>query len=503
MSARNLYINGAAATGQVLVSAALMLLLYRYLLDQLGAEKLGVWSLVLASGALARLADFGLGGGVIRFVASDLGAGNGARAAQTVGMSVIAIGSSIGLACVVLFPGLKIGLRHLIVDPVLQEAAIGLIPWALLSLWVGAIAQVFLGTLDACQRGVWRVGINVMASAGQLIASILVVPKYGLSGLGAVQLTQSGLTLILAVWFVARVLRFPIRIWFKFDRDRFFEALRFGSLLQASAVAQLLFDPTVKVLLSHFGGLSNAGYYEVANRAVLQFRSIIVSAYQMLIPHVAHRLGGGEFDRLQVLNVYRLAHSLLIAAVVPYFTILAAFLPSLLTLWIGHVEPIFIAFGIMCIAGWALNSINTSSYMIFIAMGHLRWTMISHLTIGVLCLALGALGGWFFAGYGVVFGAMAALALGSIIVQIAFHVHYEISFWEIIPQRFAGLIAFCLVSDYVLIFLQAKTEFTFPPSNLIVVLELVFVLVCAIWIFRDPTTKTILSRLRSGFGSNL
>jgi O-antigen/teichoic acid export membrane protein len=495
MNIRTLYINAAAATAQVFVSAVLMLLLYRYLLHQLGPEKLGVWSLVLASGAVARLADFGLGGSVIRFVASDLGAGNRARAAQTVGMSAIAIGLVIGLVCALLLPGLETGLKHLVLDKALQSDAIGLVPWALVSLWLGAIAQVFLGTLDACQKGATRVLINLVSTAGQLLASYLIVPSYGLLGLGIVQVIQTLFTLVLAVCFVAYSFRIPIRIWLKPDKERFIESLKFGGAIQIGAVAQLFFDPTVKILLSYFGGLSSTGYYEAASRAVLQFRSIIVSAYQMLVPHLAHKIGGGEFNKSQVTNAFGLAHSLLIAISVPYFAILTAILPMFLTVWIGRVEPSFIIFGILCMIGWSLNALNTSAYMIFVATGRLRWTMTSHLVIGVLCFVLGAIFGWLYGGFGVVFGAMLALALGSAVVFFSFQLENRIPFRTAFSNEHIRLIFFCVMGDVVLLYVQAKSGFDFPPAITILMALAAFILACVVLAFRDGAVKGLFIRM--------
>ena len=65
MSLRRLSRNAFAAMAQVVVSAAVLFVFYRFLIRQLGPEEIGVWSLVVASTAVARLGEFGLGGGGI------------------------------------------------------------------------------------------------------------------------------------------------------------------------------------------------------------------------------------------------------------------------------------------------------------------------------------------------------------------------------------------------------------------------------------------------------
>jgi hypothetical protein len=47
--------------------------------------------------------------------------------------------------------------------------------------------------------------------------------------------------------------------------------------IQAITISQMLYDPITKGLLVKFGGLDLAGYYEMANRLVVQLRGFIVS----------------------------------------------------------------------------------------------------------------------------------------------------------------------------------------------------------------------------------
>lgn len=65
--------NVAANVAQMLIGAALLFALYRYINDTLGAAALGVWSVVLATASASRLADLGLSASVTRFVARQHG----------------------------------------------------------------------------------------------------------------------------------------------------------------------------------------------------------------------------------------------------------------------------------------------------------------------------------------------------------------------------------------------------------------------------------------------
>jgi O-antigen/teichoic acid export membrane protein len=412
-------------------------------------------------------------------------------------MSALASAVLIGICCLILQPALRAGLGHLITDPTLLEAARRLLPWALAALWLGAVAQVFLSALDASQRGDLRVAISVVATAGQLVAAYRLVPVYGVTGLGPVQVAQAGLTLFLAIATLAATLRYPIRKWLVLDRARFLEIVRFGGSLQVSALVQLLFDPVVKVLLTRLGGLSVTGYYEAANRAVMQCRAVVVAAYQMLVPYLAHRLGGGELRPDQVTSAYRSTHAILMVVAIPYFACLAAALPLLLTVWLGRIDGTFVTIGLICVAGWAINTLTVSAYMLYTAMGRLRWTILSHFAIGALNVALGSLFGWLFGGIGVAVGAMVALALGSCVVSIAFQVEYRIPAREFLPPRSTVLIATSLVGAAVL--LVAQFHDGAPPqlSTGLVAALAAFGLVCSILAWRHPVLVAAVQRLRA------
>ena len=278
---------------------------------------------------------------------------------------------------------------------------------------------------------------------------------------------------------------------------RFLEIIRYGGSLQVSSLVQLLFDPAVKVLLTRLGGLSLTGYYEAASRAVVQCRAVVVAAYQMLVPYLAHRLGGGELRSSQVTSAYRSAHAILIVVAIPYFALIAAALPLMLTVWLGRVDADFVTIGLLCLAGWAINTLTVSAYMLYTATGRLRWTVLSHFVIGVLNLVLGGLGGWLFGGMGVAAGAMIALAIGSAIVPVAFHREYQIPAREFVPPGSALLIA-TRRSGPSLLLAAAVPWRRAPghPSKGWLQLSLRSPLVCAVLVWRHPVLTEAMRRLR-------
>ena len=373
-----------------------------------------------------------------------------------------------------------------------------LLPYALASMWLAAIANVLLSALDGAQRSELRAGAMTSSALVQICVAYLVVPSRGLIGMGMVQLAQAAFLLLAAGGLAAYTLRQPLRAWLTWDRERLVAVVRYGGGVQVAAIGQLLFEPTLKALLAVFGGLSVTGYYEMANRAVTQFRAVIVSAYQMLVPYMASRAGREGLVESQMRAAYLASYRLLVVLATPYFALLAASLPLILTLWLGRYDENFVCVGMICLVGWYLNTMVLPAYMLYLAAGRLRWTMLTHVAIGLLSASLGGLGGWLWGGYGVLIGAMLALVLGSGIVVVAYHMEYQIGVAELLPAQSRGLLATCVVGVAVAdaIILSWDGQGVLPTSAAITIAAMLAALT---WIVcRHPVTHDLAQRWRNG-----
>jgi O-antigen/teichoic acid export membrane protein len=434
---------------------------------------------------------------VMKFVASDLGAGEPTRAAAKLGMCTLTIAGLVAAVCGVLWPLLDAGLAIVITEPRLLAAARQLLPWALAALWVGSMAQVLLTALDALQRSELKALVTLGAGVGQLAAAYALVPTHGLQSLGPMQVLQAALSAVAAGACVFAVLGVGARGWFGWSRRRLIDMLRYGAGVQIAAVGQLLFEPSVKALLTGFGSLTLTGYYELANRAVSQCRAVIVAAYQMLIPYLAHRAGSQALSPAQVVSAYRTVHAVLFVLSVPYFALLAAALPLLLSLWLGHFELAFVAIGLACVVGWGLNTLVVAAYMIYLGIGRVAWPLRTQLTIGILNLALASGGGWLWGGFGVIGGAMLALALGSAVVAVAFHLEFKLSWRDFVPVTSAPIIGTSLAGAVAIAGLQIVSSGSLQSVWPIAAVLAIFGLACLGLTWRHPAVRGLVGRLRN------
>ena len=433
--------NAGMASIQVLFSGGILFILYFFLLRRLGAAELGIWSIVLASSSAARLSELGLSGGVVRFVAKYMAREDAKKASAVVQTAVLSIA---GLITVVFFP-LYLLLAFVIeffLSPADYVVALHLLPFALASLLLGLLSSVFLSGLDGVFRTDIRSWIMMSSAAVHLALVFLLVPIHGLLGLAYSQVIQGAIVLALSWWFLRRNLRSLPILPFRWSLSLFREMLTYGLNIQGASIAQLLLDPTTKMLLSKFAGMESVTYFEMSNRMVTQFRALVVSANQVMVP-IFSQLNEATPDRL--VTTYRETYGIFLFVALPLFFGLIAMLPIVSELWIGSYESSFVVFSAMIAIGWFLNALNAPSYFSNMGTGHLGWNTLAHVAQGLLNICLGAVLGIIYGGIGVVAGFSVALALGSSLIITSYHSRNMIPFSILIPREQRGLILISLV----------------------------------------------------------
>src|SRR4030066_1313189 len=133
----------------------------------------------------------------------------------------------------------------------------------------------------------------------------------------------------------------------------------YGINFQVISIAVMLSDPVTKALLSKFGNLSMVGFYEMASRMVLQFRAIIVSANQVVVPTIADMT---ENAPEKIRAFYLRSYDLLFYLALPLFSLLIICAPIISEIWIGYYERVFVFSAILLSIGWFLNTLAVPAY---------------------------------------------------------------------------------------------------------------------------------------------
>ncbi|MCL0076733.1 oligosaccharide flippase family protein [Dehalococcoidia bacterium] len=488
MQKRQILINAIMSVVQVVIVGIVLFVLYRFLLNTIGIEQLGVWSVVLATTSVANIANLGLSASVVKFVAKYLARGEGQTVANVIQTSAISIGVLIGLVLLIAYP-FATWLLGLIIPVENLKDALSILPYALASLWLMVIASVFQAGLDGYQRIDLRSMLFMAGAILHLILSILLVPVHGLMGLAYAQVAKSFVMLLGSWVLLKRCLPLLPIIRFRWNRKLFKEMLGYGLHFQAISISQVLYDPITKALLTNFGGLAMTGFYEMASRMILQLRALIVSGNQVLVPVVADLQ---ERNPDLIRNVYRQNYGFMLYLALPLYAIIIAFTPLISEMWIGYYESIFITFSILLAVGWFINTLSAPAYFSYLGIGKLKWNTLGHIAMALINVALGFIGGYIWGGLGVVIAWVLSLIVGSFIIVIPYHLTYKISLRNFLLRDNKGIAISCLVAIFLALLIYYQFNHVLATVITIGITISAFLIIIFLPLWLHPTRKYLM-----------
>ncbi len=373
----------------------------------------------------------GLTGSVVKFVARYHALKDEKKAAEVVQTAALSIAVVMAVLIIAVYPLLD-DVLSLAVPAASMPQALSVLPWAVFSLWLGSVGGVFQSGLDGCQRMDIRNILMIVGNVLFLGAALWLVPHYGLVGLAVGQAAQ-GLLLVVAGWLMLRrqlntLPWFPIH-W---SKAKFKVMFGYSVNFQISSIAILFFESITKLLMSRYGGLFSAGYYEMASQLVIKLRAVIISATQVLVPAVAEL---HESAPEKVRDLYLKAYRMVFFVAVPYYAAILISLPVVSAYWIGCIEAQFLLYGAILVVGWGLNNLISPAYFLNLGTGDLKWNTISHVLMAILNVLLGLILGHMLGGLGVAISAMSTLIITSALVIYHLHKHYRIPLRNIIPPE--------------------------------------------------------------------
>ena len=444
MQKRQILINAIMSTTQVAVIGGILFILYRFLLKTIGIEQLGIWSLVLATTAVTQIANLGLSGSVVKFVAKYIARGENENVSNIIQTASISVAVFVGLILMIGYPIARCILR-LVILPESLPSAFAILPYAFLALWIMIVTSIFQAGLDGHQRIDLRCLLLMGGALFHLFLCFMFVPIHGLMGLAYARVIVN-FTVLISSWILIK--RYiPLLPIFpsKWNKNLFKEIIRYSVNFQVMTVATMLYDPITKALLSKFGGLSMVGYYEMANKMIIHLRALIVSANQVLIPVIADLK---ERTPKKIQSIYLTSYQLIFYLALPLYSLIIVSMPIISELWIGYYEKNFVLFGILLAIGWFFYTLNAPARYVNLGTGELRWNVISHIVIALLNVGLGFLMGFSYGGIGVVVAWVISLALGSSIIYLSYHIRHKIPLIELAPKASRIIIITCLIGIF-------------------------------------------------------
>lgn len=419
--------NATLTAAQVVVTAISMFVVYRYLLDRLGAARLGTWSIVMAASSVARITDLGFAGGLTRYVARYRSESDDEAVSEVVGTGVASLMLATALLLALAYPLLLHFIPRLI--PSGASDALLLLPFSVASLGLLTVAGGYLSSIDGLLRTDLRNLIMMGSTLLYLVLVIGFVAQWGFVGLGWAQLCQSLTVLVAAIVVLRRQLPAgSLRLRWRLARFR--EMIGYNAHLQLGTLASLLGDPAAKMMLGRFGDLATVGYFEMATKLVSQFRSIVVNVNQVLVPVIA-QFKAGQQDAVRAL--YERTHGLILFVSCAFFATLLAAVPLVSTVWLGTYQPTFILVCLVMLPTMALNTLAGAAFFSNLGTGDASSNSAVQTGMGLANLALGCTLGYALGGTGVILGHAVAITGGSLYLMLSFRRQHGLSLGTVLP----------------------------------------------------------------------
>ena len=437
---KKIAVSAGSSIVQTVVAGFTTFILFKFILATIGAEKLGIWSLVIAASSTVQVANLGMSGSIVKYVA-DCDALEDKQ-----GMSVVIQTTVISIALLAFalifgaYPAIKAYLDFAL-NADLYRDAMEILPIAMLAFLIMMVAGIYQGALYGCQLIVHRNMILISDSISYLVLCLILMPGYGLLGLAYARLAQNCLTLLFSVVLLRRYVPqlplFPLH-W---SKARFRHMFAYAANFQFISVLVMLSDPITKGFLSKYGNVSMGGYYEIANRMVQIFRALLVNANQVLVPTFA-RLE--KLDPGKVSSAYIASYQIVFYLTIPGLSLLAISAPLISEILIGRHEPFFVWSTIVLCAGWLINTLSVPAYFATMGTGHMKGNVISHVAMTAMNVLLIYAFGNLWGGIGIVLAWSVAVASGGIIMNIMHYRAYKIAWRNIVPEASRLLTVLCL-----------------------------------------------------------
>ena len=381
---RNTLANGVGSAIGILVGLALM----PFMIDRLGLAAYGVWTLALTltfSGGYASLADLGVEGATVRYVAE-------ATAEEDIDAVSRTVSTTLLLFCVIasLLAPAAVALAHPFVSLFgvphsLRSAA------ALCFALVGAQlafelpARAFVAVLEGTQRYVVYRAVEVARALLQAGLYVLVLLEgWGIGALGGA-LMASSLCMLVTYWLLAHRAVPGLRVSpLHARRAELRRIVRFGGGVFTLRLVSTVYRQMDKVIVGIALGPGSVALYEIANKVNLAAATMASVSVSAVVPAAAFARRNAVLLR----DMFVRGSCYATGASLPFAVAGFVFAKPLLVSWIGPQAAPAVEAARLFLAYEALQAVqNVASTMIF-GIGRIRMPLAVNVIATLANLAL-------------------------------------------------------------------------------------------------------------------
>lgn len=358
-----------------LVTAVSQFIVYTVINRSLGAELLGVWSLVSAALSIGQISNFGFSNSLIRHLPEMLSEKNVKAITRIIGtVNFLNFTITLPLLCLLYFPALTYASNLLTKNQ--MHIFSNIIPISLAGLFTNSLFLVYSYLFDAMQKHYVRSTIQVIGWVIFLLVSMILIPQYGLIGVSIAFLVQNLFQFVLIVSIVNYNQLLGTKYPLSLDKSFFDRIFSFGVKSQYINLLTLFFDPLIKFFITKNLGISFTGAYEIANKIVSQIRNFLVGANVVIIPKIIlHK-------RKEDINEYYneiSKRNMLFSITLGMLILLGS--PAISYFFSGYLNESLIQNIALINLGWVCNMITSIHYYSCIGLDKMNKLVVYHVVL--------------------------------------------------------------------------------------------------------------------------
>lgn len=412
MNLKNIQSNVVLTIFQVALSGLVFFLLYKFLFETLGAEKIGIWSLLIGVTAVSKIGELGLTGGVVKFISEAIAQNNFYKASKIIQTVFVSLMFTVLILIFISY----VPIQNILIFAT-KEEEIALIKQILPISFFSIFLMILVGVLSGSMDGIMLMGLkNLFLGISHVFYLFLVyemVPIYGLVGVAYSQCIQY-LILIILMWLTLKreIKNLPV-IPYQWDFKVIKEMLSYALNFQAISIVGMFWEPVIKIMMSYWGGLTSLGFYEMANKLIVQTRNIIVESARIVVP-VTAKNKTKENDPDIHFDFVQKTMNITSFSLFYIFSVIAISLPLISIFWLGSFNYTFIYLAFILLVGWFFSSFNAPIFLINLGTGHVRQNLYTYIIMAGTSIIFGNMLGYFFMGIGVTFGVALSMIFSAL-----------------------------------------------------------------------------------------
>lgn len=407
-------------------SFALFFALTPYIINHIGVERFGIWTIVSVLTGHLGLFDLGISTAFVKYIAEFYTNRDIERINRVV---------NTGFLFYLLFSSGIIALAMVFMGPILSMLNI---PQHLYgeAVFVFCVGLVLFGisnafnVFGAIQNGLQRMDISnkvaIALSIPGVAGTVLALEaEYGLPGLmvnNALIVVVTSIVHVIVAYRIFPQFRFsPLSLS---DGETFRLLFAFGFKVQTSVIAGVIHFHMDKFLLALFLNMSSVTYYTVASQMASSIREIPLLLLKAILPAAAEINAANNRDALKTLYFRSMKYIVLIGVCLLTGTMLLA--DPFLSLWLGSgYETSAMTLKIL-VAGYFFNILSGPGFFILNGIGKPQYGMRSSIVAAVMNLILGIVLVMSMGYYGVVIGTTLSMFTAALYFIVMFHRVMEI-----------------------------------------------------------------------------